>query len=411
LSPEDVRDIYRKYQSGSLTLTAALAVLKLGRTRFFELLGRFRTDPDRFTLTYCRTSPKRISGRLERRIAQELRREQRLVEDPTIPITRYNYSAVRDAVLKTERSAPSLHTIIARAKDLGCWTERPPRAIHDRIVVTTYPGQLLQHDTSIHRWSPFVSDHWRLVTTLDDHSRKLLHAELVERETTWTHICALKSVILRYGIPLAYYVDNLAVFRFVRSRDTVWKRAVLKTDDATTQWQQVCADLGIDVKHALSPQAKGKIERPFRWLQDRIVRRAYHDRATTLNRVRELLCDEVERYNEHQVHSVTKETPSLRFARLSEGGRSCFRTFSLPKPYTDLDDVFCLRERRVVDEYRRISFGHRQFAVSGVLPRETISLRITPDPDRGTVRLRLWHSGRICGEYMLLAKDFPAVHF
>ena len=68
------------------------------------------------------------------------------------------------------------------------------------------------------------------------------------------------------GIPLQYYVDSLRVFRFVQGRDSFWRKHVLQTDEADPQWRQVMKILGVDVIYALSPQAKGKVERPYRWL-------------------------------------------------------------------------------------------------------------------------------------------------
>ena len=63
--------------------------------------------------------------------------------------------------------------------------------------------------------------------------------------------------------------------------------------------------LGVDVSYALSPQAKGKIERPYRWLQDRIVRTCALENITTSEECRTVLKEEVNRYNNHQVHSTT----------------------------------------------------------------------------------------------------------
>jgi len=51
----------------------------------------------------------------------------------------------------------------------------------------------------------------------------ILHAVLVERETTWEHILALEDVLLKYGFPLAYYVDSHSIFRFVQGRDSFWR--------------------------------------------------------------------------------------------------------------------------------------------------------------------------------------------
>ncbi|MBE0432469.1 hypothetical protein IBX73_03265 [candidate division WOR-3 bacterium] len=70
----------------------------------------------------------------------------------------------------------------------------------------------------------------------------------------------------------AYYVDSHRIFRFVQGRDSIWRRHHLLTDDVDTQWQQVMKVCGIKIIHALSPRAKGKVERPYGWLQDRLVR-------------------------------------------------------------------------------------------------------------------------------------------
>ena len=100
-------------------------------------------------------------------------------------------------------------------------------------------------------------------------------------------------------------MDSLRVFRFVQGRDSVWRKQVLQTDDVDPQWRQMMRLLGVDVSYALSPQAKGKIERPYRWLQDRIVRTCALENITTIEECRTVLKEEVNRYNNHQVHSTT----------------------------------------------------------------------------------------------------------
>lgn len=87
---------------------------------------------------------------------------------------------------------------------------------------------------------------------------------------------AAQALMQAYGIPLRYYVDSLRVFRFVQDRDSVWRKHVLQTEDVDTQWRKMMRVLRIDVTYALSlqalrpldvvPRAKGKVERPYRWL-------------------------------------------------------------------------------------------------------------------------------------------------
>lgn len=152
-----------------------------------------------------------------------------------------------------------------------CYKPRHKAKIHDREVVTTAIGALVQHDASLHLWSPYAQEKWTLITSIDDYSRKLLFADFFPQETSWSHIQAAQRLMQTYGVPLSYYVDNLRVFRFINSRDSFWRKNVLQTDEVDPQWRQVMRIMGVKVTYALSPQAKGKVERPYRWLQDRIV--------------------------------------------------------------------------------------------------------------------------------------------
>jgi hypothetical protein len=262
-----------------------------------------------------------------------LLRERDLVEDRRLPISGYNYSALRDRLRKNNINV-SVTTVIRRAKSMDCYKPHRKGKAHDREVLTASIGALVQHDASLHLWSPYAQEKWTLITSIDDFSRKLLFADFFPQETTWTHIQAAQALMQAYGIPLRYYVDSLRVFRFVQGRDSIWRKHVLQTDDVDSQWRQMMRLLGVDVSYALSPQAKGKIERPYRWLQDRIVRTCALEKLTTIEEVRTVLKEEVNRYNNHQVHSTTGEIPSIRFEKAREEGNSLFRPFVLPKPYT-----------------------------------------------------------------------------
>ena len=238
----------------------------------------------------------------------------------------------------------------------------------------------LQHDASIHQWSPYAFESsgkplkWVLITTLDDHSRRLLYAELFERESAWAHILAAESVILNYGVGMQYYSDNHAIFRYVSHRDknsfsAANYQRMLKTDDVAPQWKQWIEATGMRVTYALSPEAKGKIERPYRWLQDRIVRRSAREQAKTITEVKQILYSEVNRYNNRQVHSTTKEIPIRRFEAAVKEGRNCFRAFDLAStspPSTSTKDIFCLRTERKVNGYGKISLAGLQISVPGI---------------------------------------------
>ncbi len=296
LSDEQVQFVLQKYVSGMLSRVSAQQMLGVGKTRFFAFLQSYRQDPDAFSLAYHRSSPDRLPVEVENAIQRDLLRDRALVEDADMPISDYNYSAVRDRLSKQGMTV-SLATVIERARTLGCYRHRPKHKAHDRQVLTDAVGALVQHDASTHRWPPWTDDKWTLIASIDDYSRKLLYAEFVLQETTWAHIQAVRCLLEGYGVPLAYYVDSLRVFRFVQHRDSIWRQHVLGTDQADPQCKQVMKLMGINIIYALSPQAKGKIERPFRWLQDRIVRTCAMEQVSSLQEGQQVLQEEVERSN------------------------------------------------------------------------------------------------------------------
>ena len=211
---------------------------------------------------YQRQTTGRISIDAERAIEKELFREKELIDNPEVPISTYNYSAIRDRLVK-QGITVSVNTIIKRAKRLGFHKPRKKTKAHDREVLTNSAGALIQHDGSTHLWSPFAEEKWTLITSIDDYSRMLFFADFFHAETTWAHIQAAKAVVETFGLPLRYYVDSLRVFCFVQGRDSFWRKHILQTDDVKTQWGKMMDVLGIDVTVALSPQPRVRSSDPI----------------------------------------------------------------------------------------------------------------------------------------------------
>jgi hypothetical protein len=409
---QQVKSLLQSYINREVELSYILDILKIGRSRFFALLKDYRQNPSQFSIAYKRRQKTRtISPEIENNILHQLRWEKRLIENPEIPLHTYNYSYIRDLLWQKHRQKVSVPTIIKRAKEHDFFLRRPKRKAHDREVLTNYIGELIQHDSSHHKWSPYAMDKWYLITSLDDYSRKLLYAELVEKETSWDHISALESVVLGYGAPYAYYTDCHSIFRFVQGRDSFWRKHYLVTDDVDPQWKRILRDCHIEPRYALSPQAKGKVERPYGWLQDRLIRTCARENIKTITEARQVLRAEVNRYNNHQVHSTTGEIPSLRFQRAQEEKKSLFREFMVPPPFNSTKDIFCLMTERVVNPYRKISFNNLEFKITGVSVRDTIQLRIVPHKDKGIAEIRFWRESEFLGTQKIRLEDINLVHF
>lgn len=239
-----------------------------------------------------------------------------------------------------------------------------------------------------------------------------MYADFVESETSWAHIQAVQYLMQNYGIPHQYYVDNLRVFRFIQHRDSAWKKLVLGTDDVITQWRQVLALMKTNVIYALSPQAKGKVERPYRWMQDRIVRSCALNKVNSIDDGRTILREEIHRYNYLQVHSTAKEIPAIRYENALNNNLSLFRPFSLPKPYSSPKDVFCIRQTRTSDGYRKISIAGHSFQIPKIDPRDEVELHFIPDLNNNLIEIRVWSSSKFIQTINLPFADLQkTVHF
>ena len=409
-TPDQVKELLERYSNNEIERKYIQEILGIKKSRFFMLLKQYKENPQHFTTRYQRTTPPRIiSAEIERNILKELTIEKKIIQDKEIPLKSYNYSYIRDRLKGRYRQKVSLPTIIDRAKKHGFYLKKPKRSLHDREVLTRYVGELIQHDSSFHLWAPAAQEKWYLITSLDDHSRFILYASLVKKETTWTHIIALQTVILRYGLPYSYYVDSHSIFRFVQGRESIWRTHHLLTDEATPQWKQVLDDCTVKVTYALSPQAKGKIERPYGWLQDHLIRTCVREDIADIKPAQQILRKEVHRYNYRQVHSTTQEIPYFRFQRALKERKSLFREFKIRPPFQSVKDIFCLRMDRTVDSYRQISISPLQFKVHAD-PQKEVNLRIHPLNDE-IAEIRFWSEGKLIDVQRVKTSELKAVQF
>ncbi len=392
---EQVKELIEKYLRKEIERKYLQEILGINKTRFFALVKAYRDNPLAFSIQYMRKGKTRaLPKAVERNILKELSIEKRLIEDKDVPIHSYNYSYIKDRMENNYKQQVSLPTIIDRAKKRGFYISKPKRTRHDREVLTNYAGELIQHDSSHHLWAPKAGEKWYLITSLDDFSRYILYAKLLKRETSWAHILALESLILKHGLPFSYYVDSHSIFRFVQGRDSLWRKHHILTDEADPQWKQVLNDCYVKIIYALSPQAKGKIERPYPWLQDRLVRTCVREDVSDIRHAQKILSQEIHRYNYRCVHSTTQEVPYFRLQRALTEGLSLFREFKVRPPYQSAKDIFCLRLDRTVDPYRKISINNFTMKINDVAPHEKVNIRIYP-MSNGLSELRFWCNGRL----------------
>ena len=127
---EQVQAILKKYVNKELDRVQAMDMLGLGRSQFFEWVSRYKDGCRDFSIAYARETHNHvISTAMEDRILRELKREKALIDDPSMPVRFYNYSFIRDQIVKECHEEVSLPTIIDRAKKTAFISRSRKRSI------------------------------------------------------------------------------------------------------------------------------------------------------------------------------------------------------------------------------------------------------------------------------------------
>jgi hypothetical protein len=411
---EQVKEIFKKYEESDVKSDIVCTMLAIERAQFFRLLKKYRQDKDNFSLSYKRTGINQsIEDKYNKLIREQLQQQHKLIQDPQIPIWRYNYSYAEQELLRKYNIKVSRQTIINRAKLWGYYKSRTKaKQMHDRVIYTNNIGELIQHDSSHHLFAPFANRKWYLITSIDDFSRLLLEARFMEAESSIEHIKSLERVFTNHGFPFKYYPDSHSIFRFVAGRDEMLlhKNAYIQTDAINTQWIQVLKECNVKWDYAPSPQAKGKVERPYQWIQDHVVRRCVSDKIVNIYDGQRILNEEVEVYNYKRIHSTTGEVPYYRFQRAKQEGKDLFRSFYIPKPFVSKKDIFSLKFNRKADGYRKVSLKTLNLKVNGLNPYDNVEIRLYK-LNKEASELRFWRNNKLLDVQIIKNALLKSIHF
>lgn len=196
--------------------------------------------------------------------------------DQVLQLARGRYQGLNDTHL-TEKLNEKEKVGLSRATVRGLLRQAGIAAVRKRGVKRHYKrrerkaqeGALLLWDGSPHRWFGEPHGEWSLVAVIDDATGTFLHGAFALEEDAQSYLICLRQILLEKGIPLALYMDRHGIFR--RNDDHWSLEEQLSGEQSPTQVGQALKGLGIRPIFALSPQAKGRVERLFNTLQDRLV--------------------------------------------------------------------------------------------------------------------------------------------
>lgn len=166
-----------------------------------------------------------------------------------------------------------------RAAGLAAVRKRGVKRHYKRRERKAQEGALLLWDGSPHRWFGEKFGEWSLMAAIDDATGKLVCGVFARQEDAQSYLTCLRQIVLKNGIPLAMYMDRHGIFR--RNDDHWTVQEQLAGQQTPTQVTQALLALGVKPIFALSPQAKGRVERLFNTLQDRLVQELRLARITS----------------------------------------------------------------------------------------------------------------------------------
>ena len=246
---------------------------------------------------------------------------------------------------------------------------RPPK---HRVRRQRMPreGMLIQMDGRYHRWLGEDGPQFTILLAVDDATGCVLNALFCDHEDTGSYFLLMQGLLRRRGIPLALYTDRHAVFKH---------RSEYQPAGTPTQFGRAMEELGTRLMFALSPQAKGRVERTAGTFQDRLITELRLAGATTVEQAKAVLQQFLPRFNR-------------RFGVPAQCPEPAFRPMG---PDLCLEQVLCFKHRRRVARDNTVKFQRHTLQLLPTQQRRSYAGAVVVALEGLDGRLSLQHEGRI----------------
>lgn len=250
---------------------------------------------------------------------------------------------VRQLMLKE-----NLWTLRRASKEHHAWRERKACL-----------GEMIQFDGCDHDWFENRGGRCTLLAAIDDATGKILSAKFVSNEGVVPVFSFWKEYVQIRGKPLNIYLDQFSTYKMN-------SECAEKNHELKTQFQKVCQALDIKLIFAWSPQAKGRVERLFHTLQDRLVKELRLQKINSREAGNQFL------------HEKFLSTFNAKFSVLPRSNANLHRPL-LPQEDRNLDSLFSQHFTRVVQNDFTVSFKNQWFQITDhqrvtVCKRDTLKI-------------------------------------
>ena len=358
--------VLNQVQGGELTGSQAAELVGLSLRQVRRLLAAYREEG---VAALAHGNRGRPPGH---RLPEETRK--RVVTLAQGPYNGFNHCHLQEVLAEREGlllSRSSVWRILQAARISSPRRRRRPQ---QRCRRERYPqeGMLLQVDGSRHDWLEGRGPYLTLVGAIDDATGTVPHALFREQEDAQGYFLLLREIISTKGVPLALYSDRHSIFSVnPKQRESLEEQ--LAGMRHPTQFGRALGELGIQSILALSPQAKGRIERLWGTCQDRLVAELRLAGAATLDQANQALAAFLPRFN-------------ARFAVPASQAGSAYR----PAAGLDLAGMLCFKYQRTVAKDNTVKLGEH-------------TLQLVPGPVRSSyARARVEVQERLEGSLVVV---------
>ncbi len=309
------------------------------------------------------------------------------VRDYALELVRQNYrdfgpTLASEALLERHSVEVSRETLRKWMTDAGLWLSRKQRrTFHQPRLRRESYGELIQIDGSQHRWFEGRAEPCTLLVFIDDATSRIMQLRFVPSESTSSYFEALQGYLESHGCPVAFYSDKHSVFRVNKTE--------AQGGSGMTQFGRALSELNIEILCANSSQAKGRVERANRTLQDRLVKEMRLSRISTVEAGNDFLPAFMERFNE-------------RFAVVPAKPDNLHRKVHLPT--SRLTDILCHREQRYLSAQLTFHYDRRQIILERNKTSEELAGKYVDLYDYADGQLEVRWKG-ISLPYRVFAKD------
>ena len=354
------KDVLERHRAGRLTTAEAAQILRLSKRQVRRLGAEFAAGGD------CVIHGNR--GRAPPNKTPDGLREQ------VLALAQGRYLGFNDThyvEMLRDREGITIGRATfrrwARAAGLRPVRKRRSRRYRQRRDREARAGALLLWDGSTHEWLEDRGPRMCLVAAIDDATGRVMPgAHFVPEESAAAYLRVLAAIVKEEGIPLRIYMDRHGSLK--RNDDHWTLEEELTGQQTPTQVGQALADLHIESIYALSPEAKGRVERLWGTLQDRLVSELRLEGVSTLEDANRFLTSYVPRHNQ----------------RFGKPPRETVSAWRAPPPGLDIDEVCAFRYVATVSNDNVVSIdgvklqiprpeGGRSFARATLDVRQTLS--------------------------------------